>query len=160
MIISSFYHEGPLQEDGRRYVKEYHTDSSGTIYNFEWLGAQSAQEILDERVTVLNEKIQAKANAEAFVSSTLLPMSKLEFRELFTPLERYALDAFEATFETNPDIPSDTKAVIRTGYKDFANATDIAKPFDSRVGSMLNLFVSIGVLSSERLTEIIEAGNA
>lgn len=160
MIISSFYQEGPTQEDGRRYVKEYHTDSSGTVYQYEWLGDQPAQDILDERIIILNQKIQAKLNAESFVGNTILPMSKLEFRELFTAPERYALDEFEATFEINPNLSQEIKAIIRTGYKDFANASDIAKPFDSRVAAMLNLFVSIGVLSPERMTEIIEVGNA
>jgi hypothetical protein len=159
MIINSTYTEGPTQVDGRRYVTERHTDESGAVYEYEWLGDQEAGFVVEARATVLNKQLAARAAAEALVVGTLLPLTKLEFRELFTAEEQYALDEFEATYEVSPSLDAETRAVIRTGYKNFENAGDIARPFDDRVLAMLNLFVILGLLTDDRRTEIVSAGN-
>lgn len=158
-IATSTYTEGPAQVDGRRYVQERHTDDAGNVYEFEWLGDQDAALVLAARASVLNQQLAARAAADAVVVGTLLPLSKLQFRELFTDAERYAIDAFEAGFEVDAGLPVETKAVIRTGYKDFGEASYIARPFDARVSRMLDLFVSLGLLMPDRKAAIVSAGN-
>ena len=50
-------------------------------------------------------------------------------------------------------------ASIRTGLKDFNAAQDVARPFLPDVLTMLDLFVSLGILTPERKAQIVSAGN-
>jgi hypothetical protein len=159
MIIESTFTEGPTQVDGRRYVRERHVDDRGVIYEHEWLGDMDASMVMTSRVAVLNSLIADQRAAEALVSGTLLPLTKLKFRELFTQVERTSIDAFRNSLETNPLLTAQQKADIRTGFIDFDNAQNIVRPFLPQVVAMLDLFVSLGLLSSQRRAEIIEAGN-
>lgn len=159
MIVESTYTEGPTQVDGRRYVKERHVDDLGNDYEFEWLGTMDAGTVLAARATKLNQLIAEQRAAESLVSGTLLPLTKLQFRELFTPTERANADAFRAGLETNALLSAAQKAQIRTGFIDFDNARNIIRPFLPPVLAMLALFVSLGLLTQQRADEIIEAGN-
>lgn len=159
MIVESTYTEGPTQVDGRRYVKERHVDDRGAIFEHEWLGSQDAGPVLAARAARLSALITEQRDAEALVSGTLLPLTKLKFRELFTQTERAGVDAFEAGLETNPALSTEQRAAIRTGFIDFDNAQNIVRPFLPQVVAMLDLFVSLGLLTTQRRAEIIEAGN-
>lgn len=158
-IVSSTYFEGPTQVDGRRYVKERHTDDQGDFYEFEWLGDQSAEPVMTARAEVLNVRLAERAAALAQVAGTLLPLTKLGFRELFTTTERAGIDAFRAGLESNPALNAAQKAAIRTGFADFDVAQNIIRPFLPQVLAMLDLFVSLGLLTAERRTAIVSAGN-
>lgn len=159
MITQSTYTEGPAQADGRRYVRETHTDDRGRTYDYEWLGDQDAGLVLAARAATLTQQIAAQRAAEALVAGTLLPLTKYQFRQLFTDVERAAIDAFEAGFETNPALTVEQKAAIRTGYKDFNAALAVDRPFVAGVLQMLGLFRSLGLLTAERVAEIVSAGN-
>jgi hypothetical protein len=159
MIVHSTHTEGAPQPDGRRYVKETHTDDRGESYEFEWLGSQDAQAVLEARAATLSRQITAQREAEAMVSGTRLPLTKLQFRELFTAAERASLDAFRATFEQNPALSAGQKASIRTGFIDFDNARNIVRPFLPPVLAMLDLFVALGLLTDERRQALIQVGN-
>lgn len=159
MIVESTYTEGPTQVDGRRYVKERHVDDQGEVYEYEWLGAQDATPVVQARAAKLSALIAEKREAETLISGTLLPLTKLKFRELFTTTERAGIDAFRAGLETNSGLTTEQKATIRTGFIDFDNAQNIVRPFLPQVVAMLDLFVSLGLLTSERRTAIIEAGD-
>lgn len=157
--MQSTYTEGPTQIDGRRYVKERHVDDEGHVYEFEWLGAQDAALVLSARAEVLGAQITEQQQAVEFVSGTKLPITKLAFRGLFTGAEKQAIDAFNATFEAHPTLTTGQKAEIRTGLEDFKMAENIALPFDTRVQNMLGLYVSLELLSADRMATIIGTGN-
>ena len=159
MIVSSTYTEGPPQVDGRRYVSELHTDDRGQTYTYEWLGDQDAAMVLADRAAILSAQIAAQRAAEAVVIGTALPLTKYSFRQLFTFAERVAADELEANLEQHPGLTAEQRAVIRTGLKDFNAAQDVARPFLPDVIQMLDLFVSIGILTPERKAQIVEAGN-
>lgn len=159
MIVSSTYTEGPTQADGRRYVREVHTDDRGQQYDHEWLGDQDAAEVVAQRAARLSELIAQQRAAEELVSGTLLPLTKLQFRELFTAQERMGIDALHAGFEAHPSLTAEQKAAIRTGLEDYRMAQNIRRPFDARVQQMLGLYVALGLLTAERAAEIVAAGN-
>lgn len=158
-IVSSTYTEGPVQPDGRRYVTERHIDDAGEVYDYEWLGGQNAELVLQARTATLDKLLAEKAEAEALVVGTLLPLSKLKFRELFTFAERLGIDALHVQFEAHPGLTSQQKAQIRTGLEDYRMATNIRRPFDARVTSMLDMYVALGLLTAERKAAIVSAGN-
>lgn len=159
MIVSSTYTEGPPQVDGRRYVSELHTDDRGQTYTYEWLGDQDAAMVLADRAAVLSDQIASQRAAEAVVAGTVLPLTKYQFRQLFTFTERVAADELEANLEQHPGLTAEQRAVIRTGLKDFNAAQDVARPFLPDVIQMLDLFVSLGILTPERKAQIVSAGN-
>lgn len=154
MITSSTFTEGPDQGDGRRYVKETHVDDAGSVYDYDWLGSQPAEPVLAARAAVLNNLISERRAAEALVAGTRLPLTKLQFRQVFTSAERTGIDAFEASFETMPGLDPGAKALVRTGFKDFNAATQINVPFLPPVLDMLELFAQLGLLTAERVAEI------
>lgn len=158
-IVQSTYTEGAPQADGRRWVHERHVDTAGMPYEFEWLGAQDAALVVAARAATLNEQLAVRDAAEALTSGTLLPLTKLQFRELFTSAERMAADALHAGFESNAALTEGQKAQIRTGLEDYRMALNIRRPFDTRIQSMLSLYVAMGVLTAERAAEIVSAGN-
>lgn len=158
-IVSSTFTEGPTQAGGGRYVKEHHVDEQGRIYDYEWLGAQDAGPVVAARVEVLNAQLAEQADALAQVSGTLLPLTKLKFRELFTFPERVGIDALHAGFESHPGLTAEQKAGLRTGLEDYKMAENIARPFDARVVQMLDMYVAMGLLTAARKAEIVSAGN-
>ena len=159
MIIDSKFEEGPPQEDGRRYVREVHTDDKGATFVYEWLGTQDANAVLELRSTELNRLLQKQRAAEQLVDGTLLPLTKYQFRKLFTQYERTVIDAFEVSFESNQNIDENTKSIIRSGFKDFNAAQEVTRPFPEEVVSFLGLFVIFGLLTEERKAQIVSAGN-
>ncbi len=157
MIVSSTFTEGPDQGDGRRYVREVHTDDQGQTYTHEWLGAQAAAPVVEARAQLLGRLLDEQRAAAAFVAGTRLPLTKYQFRQIFTAEERGGVDAFETSFESNPGLPAATKALIRTGFKDFNASGSVTVPFVPGVLQMLGLFVALGLLSQARMDEIVAA---
>jgi len=158
-IVASTYTEGATQQDGRRYVKERHTDDGGRVYEYEWLGAQDPAPVLAARAARLDELLAEQAAAQAQIEGTLLPLSKLKFRELFTTVERMGIDALNSGFEAHPGLTAEQKAAIRTGLEDYRMAEYIARPFDKRVGTLLGMYQAMGLRTAERVAEIMAAGN-
>lgn len=155
MIVSSTFTEGPTQADGRRYVNERHVDDEGREHKFEWLGDQDAAPVLAARAERLNALIASQRAAQQQVAGTRLPMTKWEFRQIFTAEERAMADAFEAGLESNTQLDAPTKAAIRTGFKDFNASQGVNVPFVPAVHQMLGLFVGVGILSAARRDEIV-----
>ncbi len=159
MIVSSTFTEGPAQVDGRRYVTERHTASDGEVYTYEWLGLQAVEAVLNARVEKLNELLAERAAAQLLVSGTKLPLTKLQFREMFTSAERAGIDAFHAGLETNAQLSTEQKASVRTGMEDFKVAQNIVRPLLPPVLAMLGLYVALGLISSARRDAIVVASN-
>ena len=161
IITSSYTEDAHTQAGGGRYVTERHTDARGQTYEFTYLlpTTTTAQAVMEARAARLEAQIAEQREAEALVSGTLLPLTKLKFRELFTPTERALIDGFRVGLEGNPQLTAEQKAAIRTGFADFDTAQNIVRPFLPQVLAMLDLFVSLGLLTVERRTAIVEAGN-
>lgn len=155
MIQSSTYTEGPPQADGRRYVKERHTDDAGKVYEFEWLGAQDAGAVMAARAESLSVQLAAQADALALVAGTQLPLTKLQFRKLFTQAERESIDALHAGFEALAYLTAEQKATLRTGLEDYRTAENIAKPFELGVFQMVGMYQALGILTAERAAEVL-----
>ena len=115
--------------------------------------------VLVDRAATLSAQIAALRAAEAVVLGTALPLTKYRFRQLFTFTERVAVDALEANLEQHPGLTDEQRAIIRTGFRDFNAAQDVARPFLQPVLDMLDLFVSLGILTTERKAQIVSAGN-
>lgn len=86
-------------------------------------------------------------------------LTKLQFRELFPAATREYVDEFNALFEGHPGLSAAQKRAIRTGLKDFDNASHIALPLDARVLAMLSLYQAAGILSAEQAAAIVEQAN-
>jgi hypothetical protein len=158
MLVSSSFTEGPYQIDGRRWVREAHITDEGDELKYEWLGEQDAQMVLEERVALLNAQYAARAAARALVTGSLIPLSKLEFRNLFGA-SKPAVDAFNAGFESSPLLSAAQKAAIRSGLEDFREAKYIERPFRPDVLALIGLYQSIGILSAEQADAVRAAGN-
>lgn len=154
MITQSTYTEGPTQVDGRRYVRETHTDDQGKTYNFDWLGLQDANLVLSARASVLTSQITAQREAEALVSGTRLPWTKLQFERLFSDAEWAAAQDFNAGFEVIPQLSAEQKLTIRRGLNDYKIALDVS-PVDPGTIALVNLYEAFGVIALGRAAEIL-----
>jgi hypothetical protein len=159
MIVSSAFTEGTVQQDGRRSVREVYTDDLGQLYVYEWLGDEDITQVMTARTDVLNAAIARKRAADVVAANTLLPITRTEFRLLFTLEERYLIDEFNAQFDSNPALSTNQKRAIRTGLQDLQMANLIPRPFSSRVVAMLDLYLALGFLTSQRRSEILAAGS-
>lgn len=158
MIVTSTFTEGPPQADGRRWVRETHVTDEGDELKYEWLGVQDAQMVMEERVAVLNAQYAAREAARALVQGSLIPLSKLEFRNLFGAAKP-AIDAFNISFEQSPLLTTEQKAAIRSGLEDFREAKYIERPFRPDVLQLIGLYQTIGILSAEQADAVRAAGN-
>jgi hypothetical protein len=158
MIVSSTYTEGPPQLDGRRWVSESHMTDEGDELSYQWLGGQDAQMVVDARVFTLNAQYAAKAAAQALVVGSLIPLSKLEFRNLFGAAKN-AVDSFNFGYAAHPALTDAQKATIRTGLEDFREAQYIERPFRPEVLQLIGLYEALGILSAEQAAQIVSAGN-
>lgn len=158
MIVTSSYTEGPLQADSRRWVRETHITDDDDELKYEWLGTQDAQMVLEERIAVLNTQYAARAAARALVQGSLIPLSKLEFRNMFGTAKK-AIDEFNAGFEASPLLTAAQKADIRSGLEDYKDARYIERPFLADVLKLIGLYQAIGILSAAQADNVRAAGN-
>lgn len=156
-IVDSTYTEGPTQVDGRRWVYERHTTDDGDTLTFDWLGTEVAGLVLASRAQRLNELYAERDAAEALAADTKLPLSKLEFRNLFGA-KKPAIDAFNASFESNALLTSEQKAMIRTGLLDFEQAKYVRRPFDPAVAQMVGMYQALGILTAGEATAVLANG--
>jgi hypothetical protein len=154
MITDSTYTEGPAQADGRRYVKEVHTDDTGKTYEFEWLGAQDVALVLAGRAAALSSQIAAQSEADALVAGTSLPLSKLKWERLFTDTEWAAAQTFNATFESLDALSAEQKIKIKRGLREYALAEYISKS-DASTIVLVTLYELVGVIGTGRAAEIL-----
>lgn len=156
-IVESTHTEGPAQVDGRRWVFERHTTDDGDTLTFDWLGAERADLVLAARAAALNLMYAERDAAEAVVTGTKLPLSKLEFRNLFGA-KKPAIDAFNASFETNVQLSAEQKAMIRTGLLDFEQAKYVRRPFDPAVVQMVGMYQALKLLTAEEAEAVLANG--
>jgi len=155
MIITSTYSEGPDQIDGRRYVKEVHTDDRGLTYSFEWLGSQDAGAVLTARAASLTAQIRTQREAEALVAGTRLPLTKLQFERRFTDEEWAAIQAFNTSYEQHPALTDAQKLSIKRGLSEYALALDIVLT-DVGTVTLVGLYEALGLIAVARAAEILQ----
>ena len=156
MILTSIFTEGPTQQDGRRYVNETHTGDDGRTYPFTWLGDEDAQMVLAARATELNVLLAAQAAAQAVVRGTRLPLSKLDFRNRFSAAEQENIDAFNASFETNPALTELQIKQIRTANINL-NSADSVNLGDQQTIQGVYLYVALGLISAADAEVVLNA---
>lgn len=157
-VIESHHTEGRPEADGRTLVRETHTTDDGESITFEWLrDGQDIALVLQARAAELNRQYEAKESAEAVIDGTLIPMSHLEFRNLFKD-KREGIDEFNATFETNGALTAQQKSKIRTGLEDFRHSKHITRPFKPEVLEMVNLYKAMGLLTDSEAAAVLAAG--
>ncbi len=161
-IVESTYTEGPEQADGRRYVTERHVDDLGRPMTFEYLATDgmNRQEVLTTRAARLNADFAARDAEAAEAAHGRIPWSKLEFRDQLGQQTEAAMDHFFATFESNPALTTEQKAMIRTGWARYREAHYIERPLRAEVLTLLGLFKALGLITQERIDAIVAASEA
>ncbi len=99
---SSFKLDSAPQSDGRVGVTEVHRALDGVVHTYNYLsdGSLDPQTVLQERATLLNSTLAARAAAKAYVlANTEVMYTKHEFLDRFTAAERIAV---RETAKTNP----------------------------------------------------------
>jgi hypothetical protein len=152
-ILSSILSADSPQQDGRFWVHESHLGSDGETYTVDYLADPSLDinQVLTLRAQSIGAQIDARAAAEAEAANFEMPITKYAFRQRFTDAERYAIDAFNDSFESNQALTDQQKAGIRSYLKDFDAATQVHL---SKAAPALQLYVALGLLTADRATAI------
>lgn len=155
-IISSNIIKTLPQIDGRSYVTEQHIDDKGVEYNFEYLADVAADTnlVLTLRQQKLNAELGSRAAAELVANNFKLPISKLQFRNLFTLQERMAIDEFNVNFESMPSLTAQDKSMIRTSLEDYRTAEYISLANASTVAGV-QLYETLGLIAAGRAAIIL-----
>ncbi len=74
-------------------------------------------------------------------------LTKYQFRKRFTDAEKYRCDAFNATFESNPNLTDEAKAAIRSGLEDYRASQEISL-LEPGVHAMLLMYEQLGLLDA------------
>lgn len=158
IVVSAGFQEMDFQPDGSRTVQERIVMSDGQVYGYVWQGTEDAQQVLSARVDTLTAQAAEQERIKGMVESTRFPLTKYEFRSLFTVSERMDIDAFNANYANNPELSDLQKSQIRTGLEDYDAALSIAVPFLDSVQAMIQLYAAVGIISTDRAAEIIASG--
>lgn len=154
-IVSSEIISAEPQATGVR-ITERHVDHRGMAYTATYL-ADSGLDIylvLTERANRIGAEIDAREMSQAEATNFEVPLTKYQFRQLFTQVEREACDEFNAAFESNASLTAGQKSKIRTGLKDFeaSGAVYLSNP---AVLELLLLYEAVGKLAAGRAAQIV-----
>lgn len=155
-IVSSEIVSSVEQVDGRFAVKERHVDQTGRTYDFDYLADATLdqQAVLVERALQLGARVDADYAVVAAASGFTIPLTKLQFRQRFTPTERMLIDAFNLGFETNPNLTDDQKSHLRTVLEDYKVAQEI-RLADSGTIWGVQMYEALGLIAAGRAAEIL-----
>lgn len=156
MILSSTFTEGEAQADGRRYVQESHLLDDGRTIDFEYLADAtiSPAAVMAARAERLNGEIAAKDSALLIANNGALPLTKLQFRRLFTTAEQKAIDRFNVQFEAHPALTVDQKDDIRTGLENYRAAESVSLA-DSATIQAVQTYEALGLIAPGRAAVIL-----
>lgn len=164
IITQSVYVEDEhSQTDGSRYVIEYHTDDLGRVMQFGPYLCQSGMDpetIMNSRAQRLNVDFALRELEQSQAAQGRIPWTKLEFRNQLGLETEQLMDEFFATFETNPQLTTEQKKQIRTGWRRFQEAHFIERPLKPEVISMLNLLQMLGLITQQQIDNIVAAAEA
>lgn len=161
-ITDSSYTEESPQADGRRWVHERHVDNLGRPLSFDYLADEGVNPatVIAARAERLNAEFAARDAEASQAAQGRIPWSKLEFRDQLGQATEVGMDAFFATFESNPALTAEQKAAIRTGFNRYKEAHYIERPLRAEVLSLLGLLKSLGLITQERIDLIVAASEA
>lgn len=93
MVITSTYSEGPMQDDGRRTIRERHEAANGQVITHEYLCASGTDPrmVIDERAKVISDTLAKREAARQAVIGYAVPMTHYQFFQRITPAERIAI---------------------------------------------------------------------
>jgi hypothetical protein len=159
-IVSSSFAVGHKQADGRRYVNESHVVDDGQLFVFEYLcdDVANPDTVMALRASQLQVGLSVIAASAAIVGATSVPVSYAYFRKLFTAEEMQGIDKVDDNLDSFGFTPRQIDEQ-RSMLKQIAVSGQVflAAPA-TRV--MLNLYVIAGVLTAERLEEVLAALDA
>jgi hypothetical protein len=156
-IASATFTVEPTEADGRNWINELLVTDTGTQHQYRYLAdlqQVDPQTVLDTRVAAVNAAYAAKDAAAGIVGTVSIPLSKTEFINLFTSTEWAGYLAFIDGLNTNGALDAATKAAIKVGHFKFLQASHISKS-DADTVAMLNLMVAVGILTAQRVTEVL-----
>ena len=145
-IISSTYTiDDHAQADGRRWVREQHTDHTGQTYTAEYLAPEDwdYETTLQARATNIGREIDRREAAHAEAANFELPISKYQYALRMTMAERIAARELA---KTDP-IAEDALDLLRV-----VQAVTMSDPL---IEQSLQYLASQGVIQPERIQEIL-----
>lgn len=156
MIIASSFTQFDSQTDGRRYVRETHTLDDGKTVDFDYLADDTIDPstVLAARAARLNAEIAAQDSALLIANNGALPLTKLQFRRLFTSAEQKAIDRFNVQFESHPGLSEDQKDEIRSGLQNYKAAQDVNLG-DLATVAAVQMYEALGLIALGRALEIL-----
>ena len=156
-VVQTVVEEGPLQNDGvSRHVTERHVMSDGRTAQYVYLAGagMDAQVVAQARAQRLQSEIQAREAALNEAANGATPLTKYQFRQLFTYPERLAIDAFNHGFEAHPSLTTEQKAAIRTNLEDY-NVSGAVYLDNPATIAGVQLYEALGLIASGRAAEIL-----
>lgn len=154
IISSEIIHES--EANGVVFVTEKHIFEDGDSHLYSYQTAPTSDLILamDLRRQNMNAAIVAKELAEAEAMNFEIPITKREFRDKFSQSEQEAIDEFNATYQSSPNLTAQQKRTIQTAL---ARHSEIDKIYMSAPATIavVNLFQQLGILSAERAAQVL-----
>ena len=147
---------GNTQADGGSYVVETHLLSDGRTISYEYLAPAGLdiESVKVLRSAKIESTIQAREAAVGIVDASVVPLTKFEFRQLFAPTERAAIDAFNAGFEASGALSAEQKAAIRTNLEDYKASGAVYLNNPATIAGV-QLYESLGLIAAGRAAEIL-----
>lgn len=156
MIIASSFTQFDSQTDGRRYVRETHTLDDGKTVDFDYLADDTIDPstVMVARAARLNAEIAAQDSALMIASGGAMPLTKLQFRRLFTTAEQKSIDRFNVQFEAHPALTDDQKDDIRSGLENYRAAESVSLA-DSATIQAVQTYEALGLIAPGRAAVIL-----
>jgi hypothetical protein len=126
----------------------------GVSTNFESVPEGILVETIDGDIPDLSKHVWSEGSLRFGAIASNRELSKREWRLLFTDIERPLIDKFNATFENNPMLTEEQRDAIRSGLEDYKAASILNKD-DPATCAMLWLYISLGILTPNRVSEIL-----
>ena len=160
IVESTYTQDAHEQQDGSVYTTERHLDDLGRVMTFgPYLCAPGMDPatVMALRATRINAEFALREAETEASRAGRAPWSKLEFRDQLGAQVEYGMDAFFASFESNPGLTVEQKAAIRTGYRRFEQSHFIERPLRPEVLSMLGLLKLLGLVTQEKIDAVAAA---
>lgn len=155
-IVSSQIISATVQASGDRSVHERHADHNGRTYDVSYFAPASMDigAVLAARAERISAEIDAREAVAAEAANFTLPLTKLEFRQRFTPAERAAIDEFNANYAASELLTAEQKATMRVMLEDYRAAQNILLT-DSGTIRGVQMYEALGLIAPGRAAEVL-----
>lgn len=156
IIIESRIKSQSNQQDGTILVVEEHELSDGRIVTQPYYAQTEAdiQPILQARASKIQAELDAKARIEAEASNYEIPLTKAEFRDLYTLAEQGAIELQYATYLASENYTTEQKAMIAAGRAYFNDARSVYLSNALTIAGV-QLHESLGWIAPGRAAQIL-----